>query len=77
VRYGNGYKIKPVQCTEADFNNWKSALEAQPRVTLKLYPKLNHLFVAGEGKSTPAEYERPGHVSEEVIDDIARWIFHK
>lgn len=38
------------------------------------YPKLNHLFIAGEGLSTPAEYLRPGFVDEEVIRDIAGWI---
>jgi hypothetical protein len=30
--------------------------------------------MAGEGKSTPSEYERPGHVAESVIADIAEWI---
>ena len=62
------------QVTEADFNGWKSALGSQPGVTFKLYPKLNHLFMAGEGKSTPSEYERPGHMAESVIADIAEWI---
>jgi hypothetical protein len=38
------------------------------------YPKLNHLFMEGEGKSTPAEYSRAGNVAASVIDDIARWI---
>jgi len=53
-------------------------LEVGPGVALrrplKLYPDLNHLFVAGEGKSTPAEYEDEGHVAEQVITDIAEWI---
>jgi dienelactone hydrolase len=62
------------QVTEADFNGWKTALGLKPGVTFKLYPKLNHLFMAGEGKSTPAEYEQPGHVAENVIADIAEWI---
>ncbi len=62
------------QVTEADFNGWKTALGSQPGVTFKLYPKLNHLFMAGEGKSTPAEYEKPGHVDESVVADIAAWI---
>jgi hypothetical protein len=30
--------------------------------------------MAGQGKSTPAEYERSGHVAEDVITDIAEWI---
>lgn len=57
-----------------DFARWKQALGGRRNVTLKSYPKLNHLFVAGEGKSTPAEYQKPGHVDQEVIEDIANWI---
>jgi dienelactone hydrolase len=64
------------QVTETDFAGWKKALGSQPGVTFKLYPDLNHLFMAGQGKSTPAEYERPGHVAENVIDDIAAWILN-
>ena len=62
------------QVTGVDFDGWKKALGSQPGVTLKLYPELNHLFMAGEGKSTPSEYERPGHVAQSVIGDIAEWI---
>jgi uncharacterized protein len=62
------------QVTEADFTGWKKGLGSAPTVTFKLYPSLNHLFIAGEGKSTPAEYERPGHVAEAVVTDIAEWI---
>jgi dienelactone hydrolase len=62
------------QVTVADYEGWKKALDSRPGVTFKLYPDLNHLFMAGEGKSTPAEYEHPGHVAESVITDIAEWI---
>jgi hypothetical protein len=62
------------QVTQADFDGWKKALGASPKATFKLYPDLNHLFIAGEGKSTPAEYEHSGHVSEIVIKDIAQWV---
>lgn len=65
------------QVTDKDFQNWKNALSSRKNVQFKLYPKLNHLFIAGEGKCTPAEYEIPGHVSDEVIMDIARWITGK
>ena len=57
-----------------NFAAWKKALAGRPGVTFKTYPKLNHLFMAGEGKSLPAEYETPGHVAEAVIADIAEWI---
>ena len=57
-----------------NFAAWKQALAGRPDVTFKSYPALNHLFIAGEGKSGPAEYQRPGHVAEEVIADVAGWI---
>ena len=43
-------------------------------VTFKTYPSLNHLFMSGKGKSTPAEYGQPGRVDETVIDDIVGWL---
>lgn len=57
-----------------DFANWKAGLADRRNVTFKSYPALNHLFIAGTGKSTPAEYQQPGHVAVEVIHDVAAWI---
>ena len=62
------------QVTTVDFELWRKELAACDRATLRLYPKLNHLFIAGEGRSTPAEYGRLGRVAQEVIDDIAAWV---
>jgi dienelactone hydrolase len=62
------------QATMEDFAGWKKALAGRPNVELKSYPRLNHLFVEGEGKSKPAEYQKAGHVAAEVIDDVAAWI---
>lgn len=62
------------QSTMKDFAIWKAALAGHSNVTLKSYPTLNHLFIEGTGKSTPAEYATPGHVSGEVIADIGRWV---
>lgn len=62
------------QSTEADFEGWRKGLALRPNVTFKLYPYLNHLFITGTTKSTPSEYNRPGHVSEAVVSDIAAWI---
>ena len=62
------------QVTDKDVTLWKAGLAGRKDVTFKTYPSLNHLFVAGEGKSTEAEYRKPGHVAAEVIDDIAKWI---
>jgi hypothetical protein len=57
-----------------DFALWKAAVGANKGVTMRSYPALNHLFVAGEGKGTEAEYRKPGHVAPEVIDDIAKFV---
>jgi dienelactone hydrolase len=62
------------QSTMADFEGWKKALADRKNVRLKSYPKLNHLFMEGEGKAKPSDYEKPGHVAKEVIDDVAEWI---
>lgn len=62
------------QVTTADFDLWKAALAGRKNVTFKLYPKGNHLGVMGEGASVPAEYEKPDHVSSEIIGDVASWV---
>lgn len=62
------------QVTGKDFQIWRDALLGRKNVTFRLYPDLNHLFVEGEGRSTPAEYQKAGHVAEKVIEDIAGWI---
>jgi dienelactone hydrolase len=62
------------QVTMTDFQNWKNALGKNKFVTFKTYPKLNHLFMLGEGTPSPADYEKTNHVSAEVISDIAAWI---
>jgi hypothetical protein len=43
-------------------------------VTIRSYPGLNHLLVAGEGPGSFAEYQRPGHVHPDVVADLASWI---
>jgi uncharacterized protein len=62
------------QVTMTDFAAWKKVLSGKPSVTFKSYPRLDHLFLAGEGKSGPAEYQKPGHVEEAVVADVAAWI---
>jgi dienelactone hydrolase len=62
------------QVTMADFDGWRKALAPRKDATLKSYPKLNHLFMEGEGKSKPGEYNKAGHVAKEVVDDIAEWV---
>lgn len=62
------------QVTLDNFEAWKKALGDRKDVTFKSYPKLNHLFIEGEGKSAPVEYQKPGHVAEAVVADVAGWI---
>ncbi len=62
------------QVTMKDFEGWQAALKGVKRATLKSYPKLNHLFVAGEGPGTPDEYEKAGHVDREVVEDVATFV---
>ena len=62
------------QATMDDFARWREALAGRPRATVRSCPSLNHLFMPGEGRQTPADLTRPGHVAQAVIDDIARWI---
>lgn len=59
------------QVSMKDFEGWQRDLKGVARATLKAYPKLNHLFVSGEGPSSPAEYEKGGHVDREVVEDVA------
>ena len=62
------------QVTLDDLKGWRDALESHHGVTIKSYPTLNHLFLPGEGKSTPSEYERAGQIPDFVLDDITGWI---
>jgi dienelactone hydrolase len=65
------------QVTMTDFNLWKQNLGDQLKNQFISYPSLNHLFMKGEGKSKPSEYEKQGNVEEKVILDISTWIKSK
>ena len=62
------------QVTLDDFAIWQKVLAGRDNATFTRYAQLNHLFIAGEGKSVPSEYLQPGHVDAKVIADIATWI---
>jgi uncharacterized protein len=63
------------QVRMTDFELWKKAFTGDKKADFKSYPKLNHLFMEGEGAmSTPSEYNIPGHIADYVVDDIAVWI---
>jgi dienelactone hydrolase len=64
------------QVTTADFEVWKKALTGDSRATFKFYPAYTHLFMAGTGSgpASPEDYSVAGNVSEDVINDVAKWI---
>jgi dienelactone hydrolase len=62
------------QAPQKEFNAWKKELADKPNVQFKLYPKLNHLFLEGEYRSEPEEYNIPGHIPQYVIDDLVKFI---
>ncbi|HEY4403679.1 MAG TPA: alpha/beta fold hydrolase [Xanthobacteraceae bacterium] len=62
------------QVTSQDLQRFEAALAGHPDVTIRDFPRLNHLFIAGEGKSRPQEYEIPGHLDPSVIDTIANFL---
>ncbi|MGA2272448.1 MAG: alpha/beta fold hydrolase [Bryobacteraceae bacterium] len=68
------YGERDFQVPKVDFDLWKSGLAGRKNVTARSYPALNHAFVAGSGPSTEKEYEKPGHVAPEVVDDIAKFV---
>lgn len=59
---------------EDDFAKWQASLGQIQHANLRVYHDLNHLFISGEGKSTPREYDEPGNVGERVVRDIAQWV---
>ncbi len=66
------------QVSLTDFDLWKKALEDHPSAdaTFYLYDNLNHLFMTGTGKSTPAEYQQKGTLETKVGDTIADFVFN-
>lgn len=65
---------RDIQVVDADWQNWREAFHADPKVTFKLYDTLNHLGITGEGEGSLAEYQQPGHVDASLIGDVAAWI---
>lgn len=69
---------KDYQVRVADFEGWKKALAGHSNALFKIYPSLNHLFMistaTGDQLSTPSDYRKFGHVSPDVVEDVAAWI---
>lgn len=64
------YQVSP----KTDHEGWKKAFEGKSNAEFKLYPKLNHMYMEGEGEPTPAEYYVNGNIPQYVINDIAGFI---
>jgi len=62
------------QVAQSDFDAWRKALTGTPNVEFVVIPGSSHLFIAGEGTPSPAEYDKPGHVDARVIDKLASFI---
>jgi dienelactone hydrolase len=70
VQGGRDYQVTLAE----DFVAWQRALAGNSQATLKVYPALDHRLVAGEGRSSPAQYEQPGHVDAQLVSDLAAWV---
>lgn len=61
------------QVTMKEFNLWKKTLK-NTKTKFISYPKLNHLFIAGEGQPNPEEYLVKGEVDKKVIQDMVTFV---
>ncbi len=63
---------------EKDFNLYKALLREIPNITYKLYPNLNHAFMSsvyGKIMKAKKEYKIAQKIDQQVINDIAEWVF--
>ncbi|WP_242103266.1 alpha/beta fold hydrolase [Lysobacter sp. M2-1] len=65
---------RDIQVVDADWQRWRAGFHDDPKVAFKLYEKLNHLGIAGEGEGSLAEYGTPGQLDAQLIADVAGWI---
>ncbi|MBI9015183.1 MAG: DUF3887 domain-containing protein [Clostridiales bacterium] len=65
------------QVTFSDYQRWLDAFGKNDQWTFRVYEKLNHLMIPGEGEPSNADYSTTGFVDEQVIEDISEWINDK
>lgn len=63
------------QVTKKQFNLWQDVFLEAENWTFKSYPELNHFMMKGEENSYSSEYKEKNYVDEQVIQDIANFIF--
>ena len=70
---------KDFQATaDVDYAAYQTLLAGKSNVTFKLYEELNHAFVPAiydDLMKAKQEYNKERHIGEEVIGDIANWIW--
>ena len=57
-----------------DLPGWQRGLADHPATTIQILADDNHQFIAGTGASTPADYQREGHVDPAALDTILDWL---
>jgi len=62
------------QVIAEDLAGFKKGLAGIPTAEVLELPGLNHLFIAGEGKPGPAEYEKPSHVAPVVLEKLTAFV---
>lgn len=62
------------QVSMKEFAAWKSAFQTNKQAEFKSYPGLGHCFTSMSEKPNPADYEKPGNVAKQLIEDTALWI---
>ncbi|MBI5866085.1 MAG: alpha/beta fold hydrolase [Planctomycetes bacterium] len=65
------------QVSDQDWELWKKRVGDKPNVTIRRFESLSHLMIPGEGKPSPAEYQKAGFVDESVVKEIAEWMLRK
>jgi hypothetical protein len=58
----------------SEYLKWKATLNNNLNYQFASFQKLNHMFLEGEGKSTPEEYAIRSNVPEYVMEEIVKWI---
>ncbi|MBQ6699929.1 MAG: dienelactone hydrolase family protein, partial [Oscillospiraceae bacterium] len=69
---------KDLQVSKKDFEGYKKLLGDKENVSFKLYEGLNHCFVPAlydDISKATKEFSVERHIGENVILDIAGWIF--
>jgi pimeloyl-ACP methyl ester carboxylesterase len=69
IQGGRDYLVGPLQ-----WAGWERALDANPAVTRRLLPDLNHMMQAGTGKMRPDEYGERRPVAASFTDLVADWV---